>query len=123
MEQSVSFRVKTEDGKWDAIPLTKFAGRRVEDVFLELEGQEAVSEVIVVADDGREWKGYLCGTEKWVEYYQKKGFSAKGFKEGVEALRAKGSPLLNELCAPVEMVEEVFSGASVEEVVAERGLF
>lgn len=120
MEQSASFRLKNEDGKWDAIPLTAFAGRRVEDVLLELEGQEAVSEVVVVTDDGRKWKGYLCGTKKWVEYYQKKGFPAKGFKEGVEVLRAKGSPLLNELCAPVEMVEEVFPGASVEEVVAEQ---
>ena len=122
MQQSISFRVKGTDGKWDIIPLADFGGMTIAELLEQMDGQEVVAE-LVVSSDGREWKGYLCGTEKWVEHYRKKGFSSKGFMEGIEILREKQSPLLGDIIPGEvgEMVEDVFTGSKIEKV--EFGLF
>jgi hypothetical protein len=128
MEQSISFRFRnTDTGQWDGIPLSTFDGSTIGEVVKLCEGKEVVAEVIQVLDDGREWKGYLCGTTKWVKHYQEKGFSAKGFKEGVELLEGKGSPLVGGLSPGarelLSAVEETFPGTQVDSFAVEPALF
>lgn len=118
--QSISFRRRDkETGKWECIPLETFAGHTVAEVLTGCDGEEVVAEI-----NYGQWTGYLCGTEKWLEYYKKKG-SAKSFREGVEILTAKGSPLMGALCPgeteTLAEVNDVFAGAEVESV--EYGLF
>lgn len=120
MQHSISFRIKTGPKQWDAIPLSRFVGSSVEEILLEMDGQESVSELVVETESGRIWKGYLCGNEKWREHYTKKGLPAKTFAEGVAALRAKGSPILGQILEPeiLQEIDEVFPGSGVEEEIA-----
>lgn len=114
-EQAISFRFKNTDvGRWEPIDLDTFLDLSFAELAEMCEGKEVVCEIT-----HGEWKGYLCGTEKWVEHYRKKGFSAKGFMEGVSILREKGSPLVADinplLSNALRDVEDAFPGSKVEQ--------
>lgn len=107
-EATLTLLKREPSGKWANIPLCEFDGKRLGDAFLECQGQEVVAEFI-----GHK-KGYICGTDKWVDYYKEKGFTAMSFEDAVKVLTERKSPLLD--FVPPPKYEEVFPGSKLAEV-------
>lgn len=123
MKQEITLLRKS--GKvWDAVPLDELRGMTLADAMLQFDGVDVVAEFVNELGEGVTKKGYFCGTEKWREFYKKKGFSALTFREAVDLLRRKGSPLLDWVCPPVvDEAIDVFGGGDVVSVTAGEDLF
>ncbi|MDF1551905.1 MAG: hypothetical protein P1P84_02530 [Deferrisomatales bacterium] len=108
----LSFRVK-EGREWRGIPLAAFRGLRSEDAWLVLDGLDCVAEYTV---DGVA-KGYVCGTQRWVDYYRARGYKAFSFPEAVEQIRQRQPAMLEAVCPDeTDRVEAVFAGSRLEYV-------
>lgn len=108
--QSISIMRKA-DKTWVPLPLVEFTGQTIEQLFLTLEGVQAIVECDF---DGK--KAYICGTEQWLEHYRKKGRPAYTVTEALERLRLRSPQLLGERVEDPLGVAELFPGSSVEVV-------
>ncbi len=105
----VTFSIKQRDdkGQWNLLPLTRYSGKTLEQVFVELDGQEVVAEFNL---DGN--LCYFCGTEQWLERMKRKG-AAVSFGYAIARLKDTRPDLLTEVL-PVDIASEF--GGEVEEV-------
>ena len=80
----MQFTMKQKTGsKWQPVDLTPLTDVTVECLLLNFCETETVAEFIL--DSGE--KVYLCGTDNWVEHFQKRGLKAALLEHGVEALK------------------------------------
>ncbi len=113
MKAKVTMKAKVE-GEWRGLPLAEFAGQTLEQVFLQLDGMEAIVEVDI---DGR--KAYITGTETWRDYYREKGRPAYAVSEAIERLRVSSPRLLDMRVEDPLGVVDLFAGSEVERVESE----
>ena len=79
----MQFTMKHKTGNsWQPVDLLPLADITVECLLLNFCDTDTVAEFIL--DDGS--KAYLCGTQHWVEHYQKRGKKAALLEHGVQAL-------------------------------------
>lgn len=105
MSTTLTFRCKV-GRDWSHMPLRIFRGMTAEEAWRTCDGAEVVAEYAV---DGTP-KGYVCGTEKWVEFYRAKGFTCHRFSSAADWLRERFPDLLESICPDVV---DVFEGAEL----------
>jgi len=110
----VSMVWRNED-KWEGLPLETFAGQTIEEMLLQIDGREALVEVDI---DGK--KGYIVGTDAWLEYYREKGRTVYRVEEALERLMVRSPQLLGERIEDPLRVSHLFPGSTVERVELEN---
>ena len=106
----IKFEIKKrhESGQWKHLDVGVYAGKTLQEVFLDLDGQEVVIEFLI-----DEQRCFFCGNQYWLERMQRKG-PAVSFDEAVNRLRDTNPDLLQEKIPAAEMINEIFPGAKVE---------
>ena len=99
---------RNESGQWKHIDIGVFAGKKLKELFSDLDGQEVVIEFLI--DDQR---CFFCGNQYWLERMQRKG-PAASFDEALNRLRDTRPDLLEEKIPAADLIHDVFPGAKVE---------
>ena len=106
----VKFEIKkrNESGQWKPLDVSIFAGKTIQEVFLELDGQEVVIEFLI---DGQ--RCFFCGNQYWLERMQRKG-RAVTFDSAISRLKDTSPDVLQEKIPHSELINELFPGSTVE---------
>lgn len=111
----ITFNIKkrSDDGRWQNLSIGHFAGKKLGQVLLEMDGKEYVAEYHL--DNKR---CFLCGTEHWLQRMKEKG-PAVTFGYAVARLKDTRPELLDEIL-PVDIASEF--GGEVEEMKFGEGV-
>ena len=105
----VKFEIKkrNEAGQWKHLDVGFFAGKTLQEVFIDLDGQEVVIEFLI--DNER---CFICGNQHWLERMQQKG-TAVLFDEAINRLKNTRPDILEEKIPKADLISDVFPGATV----------
>lgn len=115
----VTFSLKERDnatGQWKDIDVNSVAGLTLAELLAGFSGKEAVAEFVI-----GDFKCYFCGDQKWLERMARKG-RAVLFETAADVLRERCPELLNEVLPEVDTVAGVFEGATLQQVVWDKGV-
>ena len=101
----VKFEIKkrNEAGRWKPLDVSFFAGKTLQEVFAELDGQEVVIEFLLDAD-----RWFFCGNRYWLERMQQKG-TAVMFSDAINRLKVTRPDILQEKIPKSDLINDVFS--------------
>ena len=99
-----SIKKRSARGDWQFLDVNEFAGKTLGEVFLSLEGQEAVAEFDI---DGA--RCFFCGTEHWLAQMKKRG-AAVLFSVAHARLQDTRPDLLQEVVPLADHIADIFGG-------------
>lgn len=106
---TLAIKKRTESGQWQNIQAAEIAGKTLLIFFQESIDREIVVEVNL---DGR--RLFFCGTDHWLQRMKTKG-EAVTFDYAIQRLKQINPQLLAEVLPEMDIVTDVFEGATIIE--------
>jgi hypothetical protein len=100
-----SIKRRSDAGQWVDLALESVAGKALDVLFQEFEGQEIVARLELAGENL-----YFCGTDLWIERMSRKG-KAGSFTSAIEILQQRRPDLLKETLPTPAAVADLFKDA------------